>query len=124
LGTEPNTYRLEYQIIERSESVVVQLRQRAARSEQVYLAIDPDREGEAIAWHLQQVLDLRRYARVTFDAITENVIRAALNAPRQLNANLVHAQEARRGADRLVGYQVSPALSRQTGLAQLRTCEI
>jgi DNA topoisomerase-1 len=96
-----------------------QLRQRAARSDQVYLATDPDREGEAIAWHLQQVLDLRRYERVTFDAITENVIRAALNAPRQLNTNLVHAQEARRGADRLVGYQVSPALSNQTGIARL-----
>jgi DNA topoisomerase-1 len=119
LGIEPNTYRLEYQILERSESVVSQLRQRASRSEQVYLATDPDREGEAIAWHLQQVLNLRRYERVTFDAITENVIRAALKAPRQLNTNLVHAQEARRGADRLVGYQVSPALSRQTGIARL-----
>ena len=119
LGVEPNTYRLEYQILERSESVVSQLRQRAARSDQVYLATDPDREGEAIAWHLQQVLDLRRYERVTFDAITENVILAALKAPRQLNTNLVHAQEARRGADRLVGYQVSPALSRQTGIARL-----
>ena len=119
LGVEPNTYRLEYQILERSESVVSQLRQRASRSEQVYLATDPDREGEAIAWHLQQVLNLRRYERVTFDAITENVIRAALKAPRQLNTNLVHAQEARRGADRLVGYQVSPALSNQTGIPRL-----
>jgi DNA topoisomerase-1 len=119
LGIEPDTYRLEYQILERSESVVSQLRQRASRSEQVYLATDPDREGEAIAWHLQQVLNLRRYERVTFDAITENVIHASLNAPRQLNTNLVHAQEARRGADRLVGYQVSPALSRQTGIARL-----
>jgi DNA topoisomerase-1 len=119
LGIEPKTYRLEYQILERSESVVAQLQQRAARSEQVYLATDPDREGEAIAWHLQQVLKLRRYTRVTFDAITESVIRAALKAPRQLNTNLVHAQEARRGADRLVGYQVSPALSRQTGIARL-----
>jgi DNA topoisomerase-1 len=119
LGVEPNTYRLEYQILERSESVVAQLRQRASRSEQVYLATDPDREGEAIAWHLQQVLNLRRYERVTFDAITENVIRAAIRAPRQLNTNLVHAQEARRGADRLVGYLVSPALSKQTGIARL-----
>jgi DNA topoisomerase-1 len=119
LGVEPNTYRLEYQILERSESVVAQLRQRASRSEQVFLATDPDREGEAIAWHLQQVLNLRRYERVTFDAITENVIRAAIKEPRQLNTNLVHAQEARRGADRLVGYQVSPALSHQTGIARL-----
>jgi DNA topoisomerase-1 len=118
-GIEPETYRLQYQILERSKHVVSQLRQRAARSEQVYLATDPDREGEAIAWHLQQVLKLHRYVRVTFDAITENVIRSALKAPRQLNANLVHAQEARRGADRLVGYQVSPALSQQTGIARL-----
>jgi DNA topoisomerase-1 len=119
LGVEPDTYRLEYEILERSEPVVAQLRQRAARSEEVYLATDPDREGEAIAWHLQQVLKLRRYKRVTFDAITDSVIRAALRAPRELNSNLVHAQEARRGADRLVGYQVSPALSRQTGIARL-----
>ncbi len=118
-GIEPETYRLQYQILERSKPVVAQLRQRVARSEQVYLATDPDREGEAIAWHLQQVLKLHRYVRVTFDAITESVIRSALKAPRQLNANLVHAQEARRGADRLVGYQVSPALSDQTGIARL-----
>ena len=118
-GIEPNTYKLEYQILERSKPVVAQLRQRVARSEQVYLATDPDREGEAIAWHLQQVLKLHRYARVTFDAITESVIRAAIKVPRQLNMNLIHAQEARRGADRLVGYQVSPALSDQTGIARL-----
>ena len=118
-GIEPETYRLQYQILERSKHVVSQLRQRAARSEQVYLATDPDREGEAIAWHLQQVLKLHRYVRVTFDAITESVIRSALKAPRQLNVNLVHAQEARRGADRLVGYQVSPALSQRTGIPRL-----
>ena len=93
-GIEPDTYRLEYQLLDRSKTVVSQLRQRVARSEQVFLATDPDREGEAIAWHLQQVLNLRRYVRVTFDAITESVIRAALKAPRQLNTNLVHAQEA------------------------------
>jgi DNA topoisomerase-1 len=118
-GIEPETYRLQYQILERSKAVISQLRQRVARSEQVYLATDPDREGEAIAWHLQQVLKPRRYVRVTFDAITESVIRSALKAPRQLNTNLIHAQEARRGADRLVGYQVSPALSQQTGIARL-----
>jgi DNA topoisomerase-1 len=118
-GIEPDTYRLQYQILERSKPVISQLRKRVARSEQVYLATDPDREGEAIAWHLQQVLKLHRYVRVTFDAITETVIQSALKAPRQLNANLVHAQEARRGADRLVGYQVSPALSQQTGIARL-----
>jgi DNA topoisomerase-1 len=118
-GIEPDTYRLDYQVLDRSKPVVSQLRQRVASSEQVYLATDPDREGEAIAWHLQQTLGLRRYVRVTFDAITESVIRTALKTPRQLNTNLVHAQEARRAADRIVGYQVSPALSRQTGITRL-----
>src|ERR1035437_7907788 len=62
-GIEPETYRLQYQILERSKAVGSQLRQRVARSEQVYLATDPDREGEAIAGHLQQVLKPRRYVR-------------------------------------------------------------
>ena len=72
-----------------------------------------------MAWHLKEMLHLTKYQRVTFDAITEQVIQEALRAPRQLDMNLVHAQEARRCADRLVGYQVSPMLSRQTGIAGL-----
>jgi 5S rRNA maturation endonuclease (ribonuclease M5) len=70
------------------------LKPRAARADQVYLATDPDREGEAIAWHLKETLQLKRYHRVTFDAITEDVIQKALKTPRQLDMNLVHAQEA------------------------------
>jgi DNA topoisomerase-1 len=119
LGIAAPEYRLEYQFNERGKGVVDTLKSRAARAETVYLATDPDREGEAIAWHLKETLGLQKYQRVTFDAITEPVIRKALAAPRQLNMNLIHAQEARRGADRLVGYQVSPMLSRQTGIAGL-----
>ena len=119
LGIRPPDYRLEYEFNERGQSVVESLKPRAVRAETVYLATDPDREGEAIAWHLKETLQLQRYQRVTFDAITEPVIRRALTRPRQLDMNLIHAQEARRGADRLVGYQVSPMLSRQTGIAGL-----
>ena len=85
----------------------------------VYIATDPDREGEAIAWHLVEVLKLKKYERVTFDAITESVIRKALGTPRQLDMNLVRAQAARRAEDRLLGWKVSPLLSRQTGVAGL-----
>ena len=119
LGIAAPEYRLEYEFNERGKGVVDSLKPRAARAETVYLATDPDREGEAIAWHLKETLQLQKYQRVTFDAITEPVIRKALAAPRQLDMNLIHAQEARRGADRLVGYQVSPMLSRQTGIAGL-----
>lgn len=119
LGIAAPDYRLEYEFNERGKGVVDSLKPRAARAEAVYLATDPDREGEAIAWHLKETLHLQKYQRVTFDAITESVIRKALRSPRQLDMNLIHAQEARRGADRLVGYQVSPMLSRQTGIAGL-----
>ncbi|WP_169747196.1 toprim domain-containing protein [Edaphobacter aggregans] len=112
-------YALTYEFNERGKDVISKLKPIAQRAEEVYLATDPDREGEAIAWHLKETLKLRSYTRVTFDSITEAVIRKALATPRQLNMNLVHAQEARRGADRLVGYKVSPALSRQTGLSSL-----
>ncbi len=119
LGIAAPDYKLEYEFNDRGKGVVEGLKHRAARADAVYLATDPDREGEAIAWHLKETLHLKTYQRVTFDAITEAVIRKALTAPRQLDMNLVHAQEARRGADRLVGYQVSPMLSRQTGIAGL-----
>lgn len=119
LGLAAPAYQLEYELNERGKDVIEKLRSRVARAETVFLATDPDREGEAIAWHLKETLHLKKYQRVTFDAITEQVIRKALSTPRQLDMNLVHAQEARRGADRLVGYQVSPMLSRQTGIAGL-----
>ena len=118
LGVGGN-YALTYEFVERGKGVIESLKPRVARAEAVYLATDPDREGEAIAWHLKETLKLSTYSRVTFDSITEPVIRKALASPRQLDMNLVHAQEARRGADRLVGYKVSPALSRQAALSSL-----
>jgi DNA topoisomerase-1 len=119
IGIEAPAYKLQYEFTERGREVVAKLKERVARAEVVYLATDADREGEAIAWHLQQALALRSYERITFNAITETAIKTALEAPRQLDINLVHSQEARRGTDRLVGYQVSPILSQQTGIAKL-----
>lgn len=112
-------YAPTYEFSERGKDVVEKLKARAARAAVVFLATDPDREGEAIAWHLKEALHLRSYQRVTFDAITETVIRKAITTPRQLDMNLVHAQEARQNADRLIGYKLSPVLSRQTGIAGL-----
>jgi DNA topoisomerase-1 len=119
MGLAPPDYAMHYVYAGKGEEVVKQLRGRAARAEAVYLATDPDREGEAIAWHLREALQLRRYQRVTFDAITEAVVRKAVETPRQLNMPLIDAQAARRAADRLVGYKVSPIVSKQSGISGL-----
>ena len=87
----------------------------ARSADAVYLATDPDREGESISWHLQQCLALKKPIRVTFNAIKEETVRAALATPRGIDLKRVLAQEARRTLDRLVGYMVSPKLRDQTG---------
>ena len=112
-------FALTYEYTERGKATIDALKPRVARADMVYIATDPDREGEAIAWHLVEVLKLKKYERVTFDAITESVIRKALESPRQLDMNLVRAQAARRAEDRLLGWKISPLLSRQTGVAGL-----
>ena len=80
----------------------------------VYLATDPDREGEAIAWHIQEALNLKNAQRIEFNEITANAVRRALQNPRAIDMRRVHAQQARRVLDRLVGYEVSPLLWRKT----------
>ncbi|MBS7545524.1 type I DNA topoisomerase [Ancylobacter oerskovii] len=104
-----------YEIGERARGAVAKLRDAASKAERVVLATDPDREGEAIAWHLQQVLRLKNPERVTYQEITAKAVKAALAQPRGINLELVHAQEGRRVLDRLVGYAVSPILSKQSG---------
>ena len=101
-----------YQVIPASRRIVSQLREAAAKAKEVYLAPDPDREGEAIAWHLQHVLELpqEKVRRVTFNEITREAVREAFSHPRSLDMNLVNAQQARRILDRLVGYKISPLL--------------
>jgi len=101
----------QYVAIEGKSKVLGQLKLAASKAQDVYLAPDPDREGEAIAWHLATALKgNRNLHRLTFNEITERAVKAALAAPRDLDMNLVNAQQARRVLDRLVGYQVSPLL--------------
>ncbi|NJN16664.1 MAG: type I DNA topoisomerase [Oscillochloris sp.] len=94
------------------QKVVNDLRQAARNADEVYLATDPDREGEAIAWHITQAVDLRRKPvyRVIFQEITRNAVQQAIQNPRRIDTNLVEAQQARRVLDRIVGYQLSPLL--------------
>ena len=105
---------LVYEVPERSAKHVAALRKAARTADTVWLAPDLDREGEAIAWHLAEVLGLDPATtnRVTFDEITEPAIRAAFAAPRHLDMALVEAQQARRAVDRIVGYRLSPVLWR------------
>lgn len=115
-GFEPPEFRPSYVINEDKKKVVSNLKKLASDASEVYLATDPDREGEAIAWHLKVVLGLKTYKRVTFDEITKSAIQKALNSPRSIDDHLVHAQEARRVADRIVGYLISPILSQQANI--------
>ena len=87
----------------------------ARQADAVYLATDPDREGESISWHLQECLKLRNPLRITFNEVTASAVNAAVRAPRAIDSKLVSAQEGRRVLDRLVGYMVSPVLQHQTG---------
>jgi DNA topoisomerase I len=99
-----------YTVIPERKSIVTQLKKAAKESRAVYLASDPDREGEAIAWHLQEALGLKNAKRIQFNEITKRAVQEALQHPRELNAPRVDAQQARRVLDRLVGYKISPLL--------------
>lgn len=115
IGVEAPAFKPRYEFTERGASVVDRLAKLAKEADAVYLATDPDREGESISWHLQQCLKLDNPLRVTFNEITANTVKAALVNPRTIDVKWVAAQEARRVLDRLVGYMVSPVLSLQTG---------
>lgn len=115
MGVEAPDFKPSYELTERGVGVVAKLKNLVKQADTVYLATDPDREGESISWHLQQVLKLSNPLRVTFNEITATAVKAALVSPRSVDVKRVAAQEARRVLDRLVGYMVSPELSRQTG---------
>src|SRR5919108_585414 len=102
-----------YEIIKGKENVLAELRAATRDVEEVYLAPDPDREGEAISWHLANVLDLPRPRRAIFNEITSTAVQQGIAAPRAIDPNLVNAQQARRILDRLVGYKISPILWRK-----------
>ncbi len=107
-----NDFEPVYQPIKGKEEIIRSLKKAAKDADMVYLATDPDREGEAISWHLKQLLDLpdEKTRRVTFNEITKNVVLESIRAPRDIDQNLVDAQQARRILDRLVGYELSPLL--------------
>lgn len=105
----------KYEIIKGKEKLVEELKDEAEKSDGVYLATDPDREGEAISWHLAYILglDTSEKNRVEFNEITKTGIENGMSHPRAIDQNLVNAQQARRILDRLVGYKLSPFLSQK-----------
>ena len=115
MGVTPPDFKPQYEVIERAVPIISKLKALAKQADAVYLATDPDREGESISWHLQQCLRLDNPLRVTFNEITPTAVKAALNNPRTIDVKRVAAQEARRVLDRLVGYMVSPELCRLAG---------
>lgn len=107
-----NHFKPRYITIRGKGPLLASLKKEAAKADKVYLATDPDREGEAISWHLAQALgiDVNSKCRVTFNEITKSAVKAAIKEPRSINMNLVDAQQARRVLDRIVGYKISPIL--------------
>ncbi len=105
----------DYQPVKGREDVIDALRKEAKKAQTVYLATDPDREGEAISWHLKELLALsdEKARRVTFNEITKKVVQESIAAPRDIDQDLVDAQQARRILDRIVGYKLSPLLWRK-----------
>lgn len=116
-----NNYEPTYEISPDKKDIIAKLKQLAEDAEMVYLASDEDREGEAISWHLKEVLDLndKKTRRIVFTEITKKAILNAMENPRGIDVDLVNAQQARRVLDRLVGYQLSPILWKKikTGLS-------
>jgi DNA topoisomerase-1 len=116
-AVDPNhDFRMKYQVIEKNEKHVESIAKALKKADALYLATDPDREGEAISWHLKEILkekgalDGKKVARVVFHEITQRAIKEAVQHPRKLSTELVNAQQARRALDYLVGFNLSPLL--------------
>ncbi len=112
LGVDEKTFEPQYINIRGKGDLIKSLKKEAKSAKKVFLATDPDREGEAIAWHLAHILDIPEDApnRVTFNEITKPAVQKAIKEPRTIDLNLVDAQQARRVLDRIVGYKMSPVL--------------
>ncbi|MCK8058749.1 MULTISPECIES: type I DNA topoisomerase [unclassified Fusibacter] len=110
-----DNYEPQYITIRGKGEVIKELKAAAKKADKIYLATDPDREGEAIAWHLQTLLEKqgKTFHRIAFNAITKDAVKGALKEARDIDMNLVDAQQARRVLDRLVGYSISPILWRK-----------
>jgi len=112
LGVDEDTFEPTYEVLEGKEKVVSELRAAAKKATTVFIASDPDREGEAIGWHVMKLLggDATKVRRILFHEITKNAVRKAIDQPGEIDMNKVNAQQARRVLDRLVGYKLSPLL--------------
>ena len=112
MGVDLKTFVPEYEVIEKKDKLISELKKLAKQSENVYLATDLDREGEAIAWHLKEALGVpdEKVRRVIFNAITKVEIQKAFRSPLAIDIDRVNAQQARRILDRIVGYEISPLL--------------
>ncbi len=110
-----NNYQPTYEIIPEKKALVEDLKKKAKNAEAIYLATDPDREGEAIAWHLATILELDKDAlvRTAFNEISKKAVNASIADPKPINYDLVNAQQGRRVLDRIVGYKLSPLLSKK-----------
>ena len=108
-------FKPEYVPIEGKDKVIKEIRSEIRKADFVYLATDPDREGEAISWHIKELFKLKdsNSRRVTFNEITKQAVRSGIASPRDIDIDLVNAQQARRILDRIVGYQLSPFLWRK-----------
>ncbi|MDP4181297.1 MAG: toprim domain-containing protein, partial [Bacillota bacterium] len=107
-----NNFEPKYITIRGKGDLIAKLKKEAKNASRVFLATDPDREGEAISWHLANILNIdeKDRCRITFNEITKNAVKSAIKAPREIDMNLVDAQQARRVLDRIVGYKISPLL--------------
>jgi DNA topoisomerase-1 len=103
----------QYEVIEKKDKLINELKAASSRAEEVYLAPDPDREGEFIAWSLKETLGLKNPRRAVFNEITKGAVQQAIKKPREIDEDLFNAQQARRVLDRLVGYKISPLLWRR-----------
>ncbi len=112
LGIDEVTFAPTYEILEGKEKVVSELKAAAKKADNIFIASDPDREGEAIGWHVMHLLggDSKKVRRILFHEITKNAVRKAMEHPGEIDMNKVNAQQARRVLDRLVGYKLSPLL--------------
>ncbi len=110
-----NNYEPSYEIIPNKKATVDEIKRLASKADAIYLASDPDREGEAIAWHLSTILGLEKDAKVrtAFNEISKKAVNASINNPQPINYDLVNAQQGRRVLDRIMGYKLSPLLSKK-----------
>ncbi|HKO03038.1 MAG TPA: DNA topoisomerase, partial [Thermoanaerobaculia bacterium] len=112
LGVDEETFEPTYEVLEGKEKVVAELKAAAKGATNIFIASDPDREGEAIGWHVMQLLggEGKKVRRILFHEITQNAVRKAMENPGEIDMNKVNAQQARRVLDRFVGYKISPLL--------------